>query len=64
MPLHEDGVERPIEILACPDPRRLDRRDRIDDGAGPDRQPGRPQRAPEVRNVVGQPPTLPFLTLP
>ncbi len=37
MALHEHGVQRPVEVLAGADARRLDGGDRVEDGARSDR---------------------------
>jgi hypothetical protein len=55
MPLHEHRVQRPIEILARADPRRLHGFERIEHRARPDRNSRRPQRAREIEDVLGQP---------
>ena len=52
MPLHEHGMERPIEVLARADPRRLDRRDRVENRARADRQTCGPQGPREIGDVV------------
>ncbi len=55
-PRHEDGVERPVEVVARADaasPHRLDRRQRI---GRSDAQPGTSQRAREMRDIVGEMP--------
>ena len=48
VPLHEDGVQRPVEIVALADAAPLDRRDRIEHRPGP--TAGRP-RAARGRNA-------------
>ena len=52
--LHKDRVQRPVEILARGQAGGLDRVERIDRRARPDRQPCPPQRAGEIDNVVGE----------
>ena len=52
VPLHEDGMKRPVEVLARADPRRLDRRNRIENRAGADRQTRGPQGPREIGDVV------------
>jgi len=52
--LHQNRVQRPIEIFARPDTRGLDRGERIHDRSGPDRNAGRAQRAGEVDDVFGE----------
>ena len=47
--LHEDGMERPVEIVARADAGGLHRADRIDHRGGADRQPGLSERAREDR---------------
>ena len=54
VPLHEDRVQRPVEILARADARRLDGLDRIEHRARADRQAGGPQRAGEIGDVLGE----------
>ena len=54
VPLHEHRVQRPVEILARADAGRLDRRERIEHRAGPDRNAGRAQRAREIDDVLGE----------
>ena len=58
VPLHEDGVERPVEILARVDAGDLDRADRVDHRRRTDRQPGAPEHAGEMDDVVGEPPAF------
>src|SRR5258708_2533364 len=53
--LHEHRVQRPVEILARADAGGLERGQRIEHGAGADRNAGRPQRAGEVEDVLRQP---------
>ena len=53
VPLHEHRVQRPVEILAVADLRDLHGFQRIEHGAGPDRNAGRAQRAREVEDVFG-----------
>ena len=53
--LHEDGMERPVEIVARADAGRLHRADRIDHRGRADGQPGFAQRAGEIDDVVGDP---------
>ena len=50
--LHEDSVKRPVKVLACADPCRLDRRNGIENRPGADRKTGNPQGACEIRDVV------------
>ena len=52
--LHEDGVERPVEIRAVADPRGLDRLQRVEHRAGADGQPGVAQRAGEIGDVLAR----------
>ena len=54
VPLHEHRVQRPVEILAVADARDVDRFQRIEHRAGPDRNAGRAQRAREVEDVFGE----------
>src|SRR5918994_1624080 len=54
VPFHENGMEGPVEVLPRADPGRLDRRDRIENRAGADRQARAAQRAREISNVVRQ----------
>ena len=52
MPLHEHGMQCPIEILARADPRRLDRRNGIENRPRSDRQTCGPQGSREIGDVV------------
>ena len=52
MPLHEHGMERPVEVLARADPRGLDRRNRIENRPWADRQACNPQGTREIGDVV------------
>jgi hypothetical protein len=46
-------MQRPIKILTGADPRHLDRAERIEHRAGPDRNAGGAQRAREVHDILG-----------
>ena len=50
--LHEHGVQRPVEILARADARRLHRFERIEHAPGPTGMPARAQRAREIDDVL------------
>src|SRR5262245_52115901 len=60
--LHEYRVQRPVEIVARADARRRHRGKRVHHRAGTDRNAGRPQRAGEVDDVLGQPAGLAIAT--
>jgi predicted metal-dependent enzyme (double-stranded beta helix superfamily) len=53
VPLHEHGVQRPVEIIAGADARRLYRFERIEHRTRPDRNPRRAQGARKVEDVIG-----------
>ena len=55
-PVDEDRVQCPIEVAPVGDADRPDRIDRVDDLAGPDRQPGRAQGAREMHQIGDEPP--------
>ena len=58
VPLHEHGVERPVEILARADTGRRHGGERIEHRARPDRNAGGAQRAREIHDVGGKPSRL------
>ena len=62
--LHEDRVQRPIEVLAGGQAGGLNRLERIEHRARPDRQAGAAQRAGEIDDVVGKPACVCCLPLP
>src|SRR5262249_38574390 len=47
VPLHEHGVQRPVEVVLGADARRLHRRERVEHRARADREPSHAQRAGE-----------------
>ena len=55
-PLDEDGVKRLIKVRPVADAGGLDGRERIEDGAGPDRNSGLPQGAREIEDVLSKRP--------
>src|SRR5262249_50668883 len=54
VPLHQYRMQRPIEIVARADARRLDRRERVHHRSRTDRNAGRAQGAGEVDDVFGK----------
>ena len=54
VPLHEHGMQRPVEVVAIADARHLQGFQRIEHRAGPDRHAGRAQRTREVEDVLGE----------
>src|ERR1700722_11586440 len=55
VPLHQHGVQRPVEILTRADAGRLERRQRVEHGAGADRDASGAQGAREIDDVLRQP---------
>ena len=53
-PVHEHGVQRPVEILAPLEADGLQRAKRLDHAARADRQAGGAERAGEVHDVAGE----------
>ena len=62
-PVHEHGVQGPVEVAAPPDADRLDRADGIQHLARADRHAGGAQRTREVHDVDGEAPGLEALAL-
>ena len=54
-PRDEAGMQRPVEIRAFGEPRRLDRADRVDDPARAHRQARLAERAGEMDDVLREP---------
>jgi hypothetical protein len=54
--LHEDRMQRPIEILARRESGRVHGADRVDHRSRADRQASLPQRPREMHDVVGDAP--------
>ncbi len=54
-PVHEDGMERPVEVAAVADADGLDRFQRLQHLARPDRHAGDAQAAGEMHDVGRQP---------
>jgi hypothetical protein len=52
--LNEYGMERPIKILARADARHFQSFERVEHGAGSDRDSGSAQRAGEIDDILGE----------
>jgi hypothetical protein len=55
VPLHEDGMQRPVKIFARTDARNFESFERLKDHAGADGDARGAQRAGEIDNVFGEP---------